>query len=228
MKPRQRSVSRSAPAGGLRPVRRSRASIATASSSGASSRERASANGLLCQRSSSMAARLAATPSMRREPIASTRACSTASNRARAAGFCGARRRWTASLWQASRRAKEFGDSAQDRRFARTGLARRLGQARLGPLRPGHQRRLVGGEGDFKLGIAGERPRAGGDRQLERVVRRVGLAARLAVAGRFDVDGGHEGLYASGGGPSQGNGSEFEAAQPQDFETSAARDASTH
>src|SRR6478609_7397755 len=48
-----------------------------------------------------------ATPSIRREPIASTRACSTASNKARAGGLCGERRRWSASLWQARRNAKE-------------------------------------------------------------------------------------------------------------------------
>src|SRR5579863_4587494 len=62
-----------------------------------------------------MAVRLAATPSMRRAPIASTRACSTASNRARAAWFCGASRRWTASSWQASRSAIE---SARPRKIA--------------------------------------------------------------------------------------------------------------
>ena len=98
-----------------------------------------------------------------------------------------------------------IGDPAQDRRLARTGLARRLGQARLGPLRPGHQRRLVGGEGHFEFRMARKRPGAGGDRQLERVVRRVGLADGLAVAGRFDVDGGHDRLYASSSGASQGN-----------------------
>ena len=52
---------------------------------------------------------------MRREPIASTRACSTASNRARAGGLCGACRRWIASLWQASRSANE---SARPRMIA--------------------------------------------------------------------------------------------------------------
>ena len=48
-----------------------------------------------------------ATPCIRREPMASTRACSTASNKARAGVLCGARRRWIASLWQARRSANE-------------------------------------------------------------------------------------------------------------------------
>ena len=117
-----------------------------------------------------------ATPSMRREPMASTRACSTASNRARDGGLCGARRRWTASLWQASRRANELARPADDRGFARIGLARRLGQPRLGPFRPGHQRRLVGRVGDLELGMARQRPRAGRERPLERLVGRIGLA----------------------------------------------------
>ena len=69
-----------------------------------------------------------ATPCMRREPMASTRACSTASNRARAGGLCGARRRCSASLWQASLRAKEL---ARPRTIAASrGLGLRGGSGR--------------------------------------------------------------------------------------------------
>src|SRR5215831_1293991 len=52
-----------------------------------------------------MAVRFCATPSMRRAPIASTRACSTASKTARACCPAGCRRRCSAALWQASRKA---------------------------------------------------------------------------------------------------------------------------
>src|SRR5262245_30092607 len=58
-------------------------------------------------RSSSIAARLRATPSMRRAPIASTRACSTDATAPRACGPPGIRRRCTAGLWHASRSAIE-------------------------------------------------------------------------------------------------------------------------
>src|SRR6266567_4997709 len=54
-----------------------------------------------------MAARLVATPCMRRAPIASTRACSTASNTARAVWPPGTKRRCTVGSWQASLRAIE-------------------------------------------------------------------------------------------------------------------------
>ncbi len=133
---RHSSTTRRAPGGGSSPVSRSRTSIATASSSGASSRSRASAEGLLWKRSSSIAVRLAATPSIRREPIASTRACSTASNSARAGGFCGALRRWIASLWQASRNDIE---SAMPRRIAASrgfGLRGGSGSRALAPSGP--------------------------------------------------------------------------------------------
>ena len=83
-----------------------------------------------------MAVRFEATPSMRRDPIASTRACSTASNNARAAGFCGAWRRWTASLWQASRNANE---SATPRMIAASrglGLRGGSGSRALAPSAP--------------------------------------------------------------------------------------------
>ena len=138
---RHNSTMRRAPGGGSRPVSRSRTSMATASSSGASSRSRASADGLLWNRSSSMAVRLAATPSMRREPIASTRACSTASNNARAGALCGAWRRWIASLWQASRSDIELAIPrriAASRGFGLRGGSGSRALAPSGPLtRPG-------------------------------------------------------------------------------------------
>ena len=72
-----------------------------------------------------------ATPCMRRAPIASTRACSTASNTARACWPPGICRRCTAGSWQASRSAMAVGVPAHDRGVLRGQLARRLGQPRL-------------------------------------------------------------------------------------------------
>ncbi len=102
---RHSSTRRRAAGGGGRPVRRSRTSIATASSIGASARSEISSNLPRWNLSSSIAARLLATPCMRRAPIASTRACSTASNTARACWPPGIRRRWMAVSWQAMRSA---------------------------------------------------------------------------------------------------------------------------
>ena len=72
--------------------------------------------------------------------------------------------------------SQRIGEPANDRGLARIGLARRLGQPRLGAFRAGDERRLVGGIGDFELGMARQRARAGRKRALERLVRRVGLA----------------------------------------------------
>ena len=47
-----------------------------------------------------------------------------------------------------------IGEPAKDGGLARIGLARRLGQPGLRPLRPGHQRGLVGGKGDLELRMA--------------------------------------------------------------------------
>ena len=85
-----------------------------------------------------------------------------------------------------------IGEAAQDRRLARVGLARRLRQARLGAVRPGDQRGLVGREDDLQLGMPGHGARAGGDGALERLVGRLGLGAGPAVGG-LGVDGGHFG-----------------------------------
>ncbi len=103
MKPRHNSTRRRAAGGGTWPVRRSRTSIARASSIGASARSLISSNFPRWNLSSSMAARLSATPIMRRAPIASTRACSMASNTARACCPPGSRRRCTALSWHAIR-----------------------------------------------------------------------------------------------------------------------------
>ena len=83
-----------------------------------------------------------------------------------------------------------IGEAAQDRRFARIGLARRLGQARPRALGAADQGGLVGGEGDLQIGTARHRARARGDRALERLGGRVRLARGLAIGG-FDVDGRH-------------------------------------
>ncbi len=71
-----------------------------------------------------MADRFEATPVIRREPIASTRACSIASNTARAVSASGSMRRWIAGSWQASRNAIE---SACPRRIAASFLVMRRG-----------------------------------------------------------------------------------------------------
>ncbi len=86
-----------------------------------------------------------------------------------------------------------IGEAAQDRRLARIGLARRLGQARPRALGAADEGGLVGGEGDLQLGMAGHRARARGERALERLVRRFRLAGGLAVAAGFDVDSRHRG-----------------------------------
>ncbi len=88
-----------------------------------------------------------------------------------------------------------IGEAAQDRRLARIGLARRLGQARPRALGAADQGGLVGGEGDLQLATAGHRARARGERALERLAGRLRLAGGLAVAG-LDVDGGHRGRPA--------------------------------
>ena len=88
---------------------------------------------------------------------------------------------------------ERIGKPADDRGFARIGLARRLGQPGLRPFRRGHERRLVGRIGDLELGMTRQRTRARRERPLERLIGRIGLAGgRFAVAGRLDVDGRHE------------------------------------
>ena len=88
---------------------------------------------------------------------------------------------------------ERIGKPADDRGFARIGLARRLGQPGLRPFRRGHERRLVGRIGDLELGMTRQRPRARRERPLERLIGRIGLAGGgFAVAGRLDVDGRHE------------------------------------
>src|SRR5262249_25188202 len=122
---------------GARPVRRSRTIMATASSIGASARSVISSNLPRWNLSSSMAARLVATPCMRRAPIASTRACSTASNTARACWPPGIRRRCTDGSWQAVRSAI---GSAWPRTIAaspRVSLRGGSGRRALPPTMPG-------------------------------------------------------------------------------------------
>src|SRR5262249_3007782 len=104
---RHRSTSRLAAGGGIMPVSRSRTIMASAPSIGASARSETSSNLPRWKRSSIMADRFLATPVMRRAPIASTRACSTASNTARAVCPPGTSLRWTVGSWQASLSAIE-------------------------------------------------------------------------------------------------------------------------
>src|ERR1700734_3509124 len=84
-----------------------------------------------------MAVRFFATPPMRREPMASTRACSIASNTARACWPPGAILRCTAGSWQASRNAIESAwprTIAASRSFKRRGGS---GSRALPPTSPG-------------------------------------------------------------------------------------------
>ncbi|MNL42242.1 hypothetical protein D3C87_1646850 [compost metagenome] len=89
MKSRQRSSTLPADAGGFSPVSFSRTRRATASPSGASACLLIAPKFALEYFSSSMELRFLATPSMRNEPMASTRACSTASKITRASAPCG-------------------------------------------------------------------------------------------------------------------------------------------
>ena len=81
--------------------------------------------------------------------------------------------------------------AAQDRRLARVGLARRLRQARLGPVGAAREAGLVGAEHHFQFGMARHRARAGRERALERLGAAFGLLAGLAVARGLHVDCGH-------------------------------------
>ncbi len=79
-----------AASGGASPVSRSRTISPTAEPKGTSSRLRALTSGSVLSRISARPARLARTPAMPRAPSASTRACSAASNTARATSSAGA------------------------------------------------------------------------------------------------------------------------------------------
>ena len=134
---RQRSTSFLAAGGGATPVSRSRTSSASASSIGASARSVIWSKLPRWKCSSSIAARFSATPSMRRAPIASTRACSTASKTARACWPAGCRRRCTAGSWQASRSAIESAWPRTIAASARDSLRGGSGSRALPPIRPG-------------------------------------------------------------------------------------------
>ena len=100
---------------------------------------------------------------------------------------------------------ERIGKPADDRGFARIGLARRLGQPGLRPFRRGHERRLVGRIGDLELGMTRQRPRARRERPLERLIGRIGLAGGgFAVAGRLDVDARHSGPSKRGAAAERG------------------------
>src|ERR1700746_658363 len=99
--------------------------MASASDSGASARSVISSYLPRWKWSSSIAVRFLATPDIRRAPIASTRACSTASNTPRACGFPGISLRCTFGSWQAS-------FSAMESAWPRTMAASRLVILRAG------------------------------------------------------------------------------------------------
>ena len=159
---RHRSTSLRAAGGGAMPVRRSRTIMASASSIGASARSVISSNLPRWKRSSSMAVRFSATPSMRRAPIASTRACSTASNTARACWPAGCRRRCTPGR---GRRARSAIESAWPRTIAASALAelaRRLRQPRLAAhqARAARRRRRLRAPACARSRAGSRRPRA--------------------------------------------------------------------
>ena len=138
--------------GAARPVSLSRTIIATASSSGASALSLTSARLALAYLSSSMEPILSATPCMARAPIASTRACSTASKMARACLPSGASLVWMRLSWQArfsameSPRPRVIAMSVRDGFFGSSGSRARL------PASAG----LVLGEADFEVVVAGD------------------------------------------------------------------------
>ena len=136
-----------------------------------------------------MAVRFAATPSMRREPIASTRACSTASNSARAGGFCGAWRRWIASLWQASRSDIE---SARPRRIAASralGLRGGSGSRALAPSGPLHRPGLSAEKATSSSGWRDIARAQAEMRALERLVRAFAFGPGLRLVGLTSMGG---------------------------------------
>ena len=90
---------------------------------------------------------------MRRAPIASTRACSTASNTARACWPPGCSSAMHGGIVAGEAQRDRIGMAAHDRGLRLAELARRLRQARLAA----HQARPLGGEGNFKLWLARER-----------------------------------------------------------------------
>ena len=165
---RQRSTSFLAAGGGVCPVRRSRTISAIASSIGASARSVMSSNLPRWNLSSSIAVRFFAMPDMRREPMASTRACSTASNTARACCPPGTSFRCTLGSWQASLSATE---SACPRTIAASAArqpSRRLRQ----PYLAAHKSWALGRKCHLDLGLLGDRPQTADHRALEWLGRR--------------------------------------------------------
>src|SRR4051812_11975793 len=99
IQPETRSSPARALSGGVSPVSRSRTSRPTAVSSGTSTLVRARVIGSVRIRISVARARFERTPAIERAPSASTRACSAASNTARAISSAGTLRAWSAGLW---------------------------------------------------------------------------------------------------------------------------------
>src|SRR5215217_1254557 len=97
-----------------------------------------------------MAERLSATPDMRREPIASTRACSTASKTARAACASGASRRWMPASWQASLSAIESAWPRTIETSCRLSLRGGSGRRALSDIRIGRSEAKVTSRSGFR------------------------------------------------------------------------------
>ena len=94
-----------AAAGGASPVRRSRTIRPITSGMGTDARSSIRARPLRSIAASKTTLRLSRTPRRALEPIASIRACSTASNMAAAGGAVGRRRAWALASWCDRRRA---------------------------------------------------------------------------------------------------------------------------
>src|SRR5215213_4081592 len=127
-----------------------------------------------------MAERLSATPDMRREPIASTRACSTASKTARAACASGASRRWMPASWQASLSAIESAWPRTIETSCRLSLRGGSGRRALSDIRIGRSEAKVTSRSGF-LAIARRHA------AIERFSGSVG-ASFLSPGLRFEMD----------------------------------------
>ena len=122
-------------------------------------------------------------PSCARAPIASTRACSTASKTARACLPSGASLVWMRRSWQARFSAME----SPRPRVTAMSVARRLLRQFGQPGAVAGQRRLVLGEADLELVVAGDGAHADRHGALETV----GVSAVLRLAARVVAGTGH-------------------------------------
>ena len=160
-----------------RPAIFSRSIRPSASASGASPRSLTSAKLARNSRSSSISEMLPVMPGMRTQPSASTRACSSASNAARACGSDGARLRCVVGIVAREPHRHGVALAAGDRDVAPRRQPRQVGEPRL----VGGEDRPVGREGHLELALAPDRAHGRAHRGLE---DRGGVGpVRLALGG---------------------------------------------